>query len=327
MSFLLKALALSIAAAGIPSQSASPQIPAQPAPLADIIKTGLDEHERMTVPVNIGVHGPFAFMIDTGSQNTVLSTALAGRLGLVSQSRRTVLGAAGSRIVDTVELNDIQFGQQNYNGLLTPLLNREDMDADGIIGLDGLQGQRVLLDFHQKRMALVDSREKGGSSGFEIIVTARRRSGQLILTNAKIDGVYTDVVIDTGSDTSIGNRALQRALSHQHQPINTLLHSVTGQEIAASVVMADSMDIDRIHISNVAIAYADAPTFAALKLEKRPAILLGMRELRLFKRVAIDFTSRKVMFDMPFNMSNLPENMRSMREGYKGQGASPTSNY
>jgi Aspartyl protease len=248
-------------------------------------------------------------------------------LGLVLQSRRTVLGAAGTRIVDTVELNDIQFGQQNYNGLLTPLLNREDMDADGIIGLDGLQGQRVLLDFRAKRMALVDAHEKGANNGFEIIVTARRRSGQLILTNAKIDGVFTDVVIDTGSDTSIGNRALQRALSHQHQPVNTMLHSVTGQEIAASMVMADAMDLDRIHINNVAIAYADSPTFAALKLDKRPAILLGMRELRLFKRVAIDFTSRKVMFDMPFTVSNLPENMRSMHEGHVGQGMSPTANY
>ena len=28
-------------------------------------------------------------------------------------------------------------------------------------------------------------------------------------------------------------------------------------------------------------------------------MMLGMRELRLFKRVAIDFSSRKVMFDLP----------------------------
>jgi hypothetical protein len=27
--------------------------------------------------------------------------------------------------------------------------------------------------------------------------------------------------------------------------------------------------------------------------------MLGMRELRLFRRVAIDFSTRKVMFDLP----------------------------
>jgi len=37
-------------------------------------------------------------------------------------------------------------------------------------------------------------------------------------------------------------------------------------------------------------------------------MLLGMRELRLFKRVAIDFATRKVMFDLPSDTVDLPRN-------------------
>ncbi|MFX9093446.1 hypothetical protein ABTN25_20120, partial [Acinetobacter baumannii] len=84
----------------------------------------------------------------------------------------------------------------------------EWLGADGIIGLDSLQGQRVLLDFRAGRMAIGEVADLGGTRGFEIVVQARRRSGQLIMTDAIIDGVKTDIIIDTGSDTSIGNRAL-----------------------------------------------------------------------------------------------------------------------
>jgi hypothetical protein len=33
--------------------------------------------------------------------------------------------------------------------------------------------------------------------------------------------------------------------------------------------------------------------------------MLGMRELRMFRRVAIDFGSRKVMFDLPAELSQV----------------------
>jgi hypothetical protein len=85
------------------------------------------------------------------------------------------------------------------------------------------------MDFGRNRMEIGDAKSLGGNGGYEIVVTARRRSGQLIMTDAEIDGVMTDVVIDTGSDTSIGNRALQRALGKRGNLGQAVLTSVTGQ--------------------------------------------------------------------------------------------------
>ncbi len=271
----------------------------QQASIVDVIAVGTDNHDRMTVPVRIGDSGPYEFLIDTGAQNTVLSKTLAARLSLVSTRKARLIGMAGTEIVDTVNIDEIGLGRRNYYSLIAPLLDRVHIGADGIVGIDSLQGQRVLFDFKRKLITIDDAKNLGGNRGFEIVVTAKRRSGQLIMTDAVIDGVRTEVVIDTGAETSIGNLALQQALSRRRDQGNTTLVSVTGQQIEAKLGTARHLVIGSMTINNLLIAYTDAPPFAALDLAKRPAILLGMRDLRAFDRVAIDFATRKVLFDLP----------------------------
>jgi predicted aspartyl protease len=300
MGTIAAALALVIASSGTPPPEA-----AQPGlVLPDVLATSADHVQRMTLPVSIGSRGPYRFLIDTAAQHTVVSAGLAGRLALPASGPATVLGIAGSRQVETVAVDDIRFGRVTYDGVGAPILADADLDADGIIGLDGLAGRRVLFDFAAGRIALFPqspsksaSDEIGGH--FEIVVTARRRDNQLIMTNATINGVRTDVVIDTGSDVSIGNRALQHALSRHRTGEPTTLRSVTGQEIAADFADAGAFEIGPARISNIGVAFTDAPTFKTLRLDRHPALLLGMRDLKLFRRVVIDFANRKVLFDVP----------------------------
>jgi predicted aspartyl protease len=268
----------------------------------DVLSTRADAHDRMTVPVRIGAKGPFAFLIDTGAERTVLSRDVATRLGLAPSGQALIVGVAGEQQVDLVDVEEINLGRRSFYGLTAPLLDDAHIGADGIVGLDSLQGQRVLLDFDRNRMAIGDAEMLGGNGGFDIVVTARRRSGQLIMTNAIIDGVRTDVVIDTGSDTSIGNRALQKQLARRHKQQTTQLMSVTGQAITADLGLARELKFGSVTISNTMIAFADAPPFERLDMVKRPALLLGMDQLRLFHRVAIDFAARRIMFDLPDNV-------------------------
>ena len=266
----------------------------------DVIATGKDSVNRMTVAVKLGEHGPFNFLIDTGSQNTVISNTLVRRLALVPGRQVTLIGIAGRQTVDTVEIDEIVLGRRSYYGLIAPILNRSDLGAEGMLGLDSLQGQRILIDFRKGLMAVNDAKALGGNRGFEIVVTARRRSGQLIMTDARIDGIDVDVLIDTGSDTTLGNRALQKAMGRRGRPISqSMLISVTGQQLLADVSYADRLEMQGLTITHPTIAYSDSPTFAHLKLDKKPAIMLGMREMRVFPRIAIDFSTRKVLFDLP----------------------------
>lgn len=294
---------LAIAATGaLALATPAPLPPAEGGPGGiDVVKADIDQHDRMTVPVRIGKAGPFDFLVDTGAERTVLARDIATRLQLPMSGRGLLIGIAGTQGVDLVEIEEINLGRRSFYGLTAPLLEGYNIGADGIIGLDSLQDQRVLLDFAKKRMAIGDAVQLGGSRGFEIVVQARRRSGQLIMTNALIDGVRTDIVIDTGSDTSIGNRALQKALARRRKGETTQLQSVTGQVITADIAMARTVKLGTMTMSNSMLVFADTPAFEKLELVKRPALFMGMNQLKLFRRVAIDFSSKRILFDLPDN--------------------------
>lgn len=265
----------------------------------EVLKLERDLHNRMTVPVRIGSRGPFDFLIDTGSERTVLSREVATKLALAVSGTATVVGVAGSVPVELVEIDEISLGKRTYYTLTAPLLDDQFIGADGIVGIDSLQDQRVLIDFAANQMQVGDAATLGGSRGFEIVVRARRKSGQLIMANAIIDGVRTDIVIDSGSDSSIGNIALRKALSRRRTMQSTTLISVTGQSIDAEMAMASTINVEGLKLNNVVISFADSPAFQRLGLVQRPALLMGMSQLRLFKRVAIDFSMRRILFDLP----------------------------
>ena len=171
--------------------------------------------------------------------------------------------------------------------------------ADGILGLDSLQDQRVLLDFVREEIAIADADELGGNRGYEIVVKARAKLGQLIITEAHLDGVRVAVVVDSGAQGSIGNLALQQRFRRSRHMGETEVTDINGVAMSGAVKLADDLQIGRARLQNIPIMFADSPTFHALGLADQPALMLGMQELKLFRRVAIDFKTRRVLFDLP----------------------------
>ncbi|WP_435203301.1 retroviral-like aspartic protease family protein [Qipengyuania sp. 902] len=257
-----------------------------------------DRHKRMTVPVTIAGEGPYRFLIDTGAQATVVTHQLVEDLALRRSGTATLVAMGSSRQVETVELDDLEFANRSVSGLISPLLHTSNIGADGILGLDSLQDTRVLIDFRERRMAIADAEYEESNSGYEIVVRARKKLGQMIITDAKIDGVRAAVVIDTGAQNSIANPLLLRKLRarEQHEIVSV---DVLGTQLTSRATFLRSLQIGRAEMTNVQIGFADSPIFAALGLSRRPALVLGMNNLRVFDRVAIDFSTRRILFDMP----------------------------
>jgi len=69
--------------------------------------------------------------------------------------------------------------------------------------------------------------------------------------------------------------------------------------INGNMDFADRLKIGAMELRRIPINYADAPVFEALDMADRPALILGMEELRSLDRVAIDFTTNRVLFDVP----------------------------
>lgn len=117
------------------------------------IRTGLDD--RMTVAVRVAGTGPFRFLVDTGADRTAVSSDVAKRLGLKVGAKIALHALTGVSHVSTVTLPDLQLTRTGVTVVDAPVLESEHIGADGILGVDSLQSQRVLLDFDKDMMTII----------------------------------------------------------------------------------------------------------------------------------------------------------------------------
>jgi len=262
-----------------------------------------DEQDRMTVDVTVGGKGPYRFLVDTGSERTVISRQLAERLKLDAGETTKLHSVIGVNAVETVFIPDLRVNSQSISVIDAPSLEASNIGADGMLGVDSLRSQRVTFDFKAGTMA-ISSAEKSLGRGDDdtIVVKARTRKGRLIFTDAVIDGQGVTIIVDTGSQVTIGNPALHQRLLRRRQlshPEGVMVESVTGEKMEAQVARVERLEVGGLHIQDLAVAFADAHIFRQLGLDKKPALLLGMNAMRAFDRITIDFAERKVRFRLP----------------------------
>ena len=265
----------------------------------EILQLEEERNQRLTIPVTIGGQGPYDFMIDTGSQATADTDQINENLSLPPLGTATLIGMASRRSVNLVEVNDLKVGSHTINDLTAPVLNRTHLGADGIIGLDSLQDFRVLIDFRKDTIALEDvSSRRSSRRGFEIVVRARQKLGQLLITDAYVEGVKATVIIDTGAQASLANNALRERIRTKRAEEVTAT-DVNGVTLVGQMSLVRSLEIEGLALRNVPLTFADAPAFDALGLRDKPVLSLGMQHLKIFDRVAIDFSRQRILFDVP----------------------------
>ncbi len=307
-------LAVSLVAAGETGQAVlqppMQQNAQQNPPLSpqDELAFGLDE-TRMTVPVTIGTAGPYRFIVDTGSERTVVSRELATALALAPGPIVRVTAMAGTEAVPTVVVPQILVGTPRNGANLTatrieaPVLYTRNLGAAGLVGIDTLQGKAVDIDFARNVMTVTAATRRTRRETFgpdDIVIRAKNVLGQLVVTDAVYYGRRIRVVIDTGSVVSMGNSALRRLVGRGSGALPSVrLLSVTGAMLDADYGIVTGVHIGEIGLANLPIAFSDAAPFRRLGLADRPALLLGMDALRLFGRARIDFANRELHLARP----------------------------
>lgn len=262
-----------------------------------------DRDDRMLVPVRLSGGGPYFFLVDTGADRTAVSRELADKLKLQSGEGAELHTITGVSEVHTARVNDVEITRKPEKSIDAAVLEGAYIGADGIVGVDLLRSQRVQFDFEKRTMSIVpsatpDFRAEPGT----IVIEARRKNGRLIVTDAVANGEPVVVVLDTGSDLCIGNEALRakllgKDLADQNQ--NIQLQSVTGAKINGDYTLIHNVTIADVTLNNLAVVFTNAHTFKQLGLDRKPALLLGMNALRAFKKVSIDFATRKFRVVLP----------------------------
>lgn len=261
--------------------------------------------ERMAVPVMIGENDDYRFVIDTGAERTVISRELADRLALGPGPQVNLVSLSGRKQVATVAIPALRFGRKrDPKRVMAPALSYRHLGASGLLGVDLLEGHKVLIDVDRRTMQVRPSRRAGRTmmghgSPNEIVVRAASRLGQLIVTDADYRGTRIRVVIDTGSGLSIGNMAMRRLVGARGTPLGRIpITSVTGQQVTAEFHQVDRIRLGGLHMTNAPMAFGDLEPFRTLGLDDTPAMLLGMDAFRMFRRVDIDFANRDIRFEL-----------------------------
>lgn len=261
---------------------------------------------RMTVPVSINGSKPQPFIIDTGADRSVISRQFAGTLRLRPGPQVKLTTMTGSSVVSTVVIPSLVVGPvRDAQAFNAPALEASHLGAHGLLGIQQLRTHMVSIDFDRNVMAVRPSRRAGGKPAprlpftDEIVITAKSLMGQLIITEATFEGTKVTVVLDTGSQISMGNLALQRKLKRVRLKGPITLTSVTGETLSANYHIAHRVELGGVTLQELPIAFADVPPFERFGLSDRPALMLGMDALRAFRRVEIDFPDRKLRLSLP----------------------------
>ena len=296
MRIVLAFLALALAAPG-PAETTTPA-----SELLVSVGTRSDLAMRMTVPVTIEGRGPYQFVVDTGSDRTVVSQELATLLNLAAGANVTMHSMTGVAQQSTVVVRALTIAGQTTQDINAPALLEEFLGSRGLLGIDSLKGRRVVMDFTKRTLSILRAGEKEAFDPDTIVVTARSKYGQLVLVDADVDGTPITVIIDSGSETTVGNGPLRALLAKRNRKLQffkTELVDVTGGKLDAEYASVGRIRIAGVTVESPVVAFADAHPFKRYGLTTKPAMMLGMDMLRGFRRVSVDFAQRKVRFLPP----------------------------
>ncbi len=219
-----------------PAPPTPPNVPPLPPAYFDpTLAVGGDEIEarrastRLNVEVLVNGRGPYRFLVDSGADTSVVGLRIARDLQLPLGTPAILNGMTARHLVDRVKVAQLTLGPTTVRDLQLPALRESDLGGEGMIGIDALAQQRLMMDFEDRLIKVEDASTRVKILPGDIVVTARRQRGQLILTQVRAAGVSLDAVIDTGTEISIGNSALRDRLLRKRTKFETIATTgVTG---------------------------------------------------------------------------------------------------
>ncbi|HEX8238661.1 MAG TPA: aspartyl protease family protein [Allosphingosinicella sp.] len=284
--------------------SAMPPLP--PAIIDETLAIGGDDIDarkvetRLSVEVKVNGRGPYMFVVDSGADTSVVGLRIARALQLPLGTPVTLNNMTDRNIVDRVHVASLTLGPTTIQNLQLPALRESDLGGAGMIGIDALARQRLMLDFEKRLIRVEDASKPVKSLPGDIVVTARLQRGQLILTQVRAGKFTLDAVVDTGSQITIGNSALRdKIVRSRLASLETVtVTGVTGTSVNIQMARIGELRLGSIVLRDVPMAFADVPPFKVFGLADRPALLLGTDLLETFRRVSLDFKARKVRFQL-----------------------------
>jgi hypothetical protein len=150
---------IALAAAILPVAHAEPHCPGN----VDILRLRLVQRSQIIVPVTINHSGPYDFLVDTGSQVTIVDPALAAKLDLRIEGTTGFVGVGFRTRPSFAHLDILEAGSHAVANPLVIVQNLEHLQAidphiRGILGGNFLGHFDVLIDYAHNMLCLDDAK-------------------------------------------------------------------------------------------------------------------------------------------------------------------------
>ena len=117
----------------------------------------LVKNSLVVIPVRVNEEGPFDFLLDTGTNVTLVTPALARRLDLGATSQVSLITLAGTELVPRSVLDNVALGTKSIKQLevlFDDLLGVRSLDAkiSGVLGQNFLSQFNYLLNYRERHL-------------------------------------------------------------------------------------------------------------------------------------------------------------------------------
>lgn len=255
--------------------------------------TRTDRLGRVVAPVTVNGRGPFRFIVDTGANRSVLSEELAGNLGLTSNGSGNVHSVHGVTIAPLVRVQTLQYGDVSLNTAELPMLSGGVLAGEqGLLGVDGMSGRRLRMDFERNCIEIVRSEQARRLRGWSTI-RGDMRFGHLVVITGSVNGIRVNLLLDTGSDSSLANVAFRDAFNarvrQRARAEETIAYTAGPTVVLENAVLVPRMMMGELEVRNVTAYVGDFHIFQIWDLTAEPTLLLGMDVLSQARGLAIDY--------------------------------------
>ena len=197
------------------------------------------------VPVIVNGTGPAAFLVDTGSNGSVISEELAAASGARGVAKTTMVSAAGQKDVLVTRIEHLAIGEVTASGVLATLaspdaFNLPDVAASGlkvqgVIGQDVLATLRYTIDYGKRRIEWHDAGAPvpRRATAFEL----EPQDDRFVVALPQ-DGHVLRLVPDSGSETLVlfqGDGTSQPRVTRANE--STGLTGLTGTRTARTAIV------------------------------------------------------------------------------------------
>lgn len=263
--------------------------------------TTQDRIGRIMAPVMLNGQGPFRFVVDTGASRSVVSPRLVERLGLAqaTDTRITIQGATGAEAVPSVLIEHLQAGDIRMENVRLPVVGPAVLaGADGILGVEGFDKMRIVVDFAADSISITRARKSWTGRKGWYRVPVRLRFGRLMVAQARIGDLSVKAVIDTGAERTLGNLALRDALGlgtaeHLERAQSKVIGATSTTE-SALTLPSPVIVFGQTMITGVDVTFGDLHVFRIWDLEQEPALVIGMDVLGTPQALMFDYRNEEL---------------------------------